>query len=392
MNNQRLQHLLDLYLSQQLSISEEQELFQLIDKSVYDEEIKEYLGSKWNELSRSASMNNEQSDRILNSILSHQQSETIPIRSSSFTIRRLAVAAAVVSLIFLSVFYIGRKTSVSNPVQSNEKTVAALKDLPPGQNGAILKLADGSALVLDSMQDGVIAANGNTLALKQGAQLNYADRKNNHAGELNTVETPRGRQFKLTLEDGTQVWLNASSSIRFPVAFTGTERKVEITGEVYFEVAKNKAKPFIVQTGSTKIEVLGTHFNINAYDDEVAVKTTLVEGSVRISKGNNNGILKPGQQAQASGTNTLQIRNNADIDEVLSWKNGRFVFTDADLETIMRQVSKWYDVEVQYSGNIPQRTFTADISRNTNLSEFLKVLELNKIHFLLQGRKLIVSP
>lgn len=392
MNNQRLQHLLDLYLSQQLSISEEQELFQLIDKSVYDEEIKEYLGSKWNELSRSASMNNEQSDRILNSILSHQESETIPIRSSSFTIRRLAVAAAVVSLIFLSVFYIGRKTSVSNPVQSNEKTVAALKDLPPGQNGAILKLADGSALVLDSMQDGVIAANGNTLALKQGAQLNYADRKNNHAGELNTVETPRGRQFKLTLEDGTQVWLNASSSIRFPVAFTGTERKVEITGEVYFEVAKNKAKPFIVQTGSTKIEVLGTHFNINAYDDEVAVKTTLVEGSVRISKGNNNGILKPGQQAQASGTNTLQIRNNADIDEVLSWKNGRFVFTDADLETIMRQVSKWYDVEVQYSGNIPQRTFTADISRNTNLSEFLKVLELNKIHFLLQGRKLIVSP
>lgn len=393
MNNQRLQHLLDLYLSRKLSAGEEQELFQLIDKSVYDEEIREYLSGKWNELNTSASLSNEKSDRILNSILSQHEKKPTPIHSSSFILRRLAVAAAVVTLLFLSVFYIGRKTDSSDSALNNKKPVVTQdKDVPPGHNGAILKLADGSALVLDSMQDGVIAANGNTLALKQAGQLNYADGENKRTGELNTVETPRGRQFQLTLEDGTKVWLNASSSIRFPVVFDGPQRSVEITGEVYFEVAKNKQKPFIVKTGNMSVEVLGTQFNVNAYNDETTMKTTLVEGSVKIIKDKSSGLLKPGQQAQVSGNGNLQIHSNINIEETLSWKNGRMIFNDAGIEAIMRQVSKWYDVDVVYAGEVPDRMFTADISRNTNLSELLKVLELSNVHFKIDGRKLVVMP
>lgn len=394
MTTERLHYLLDHYVSLRMSAAEEQEFYSAVNEGQYDEELKTFLGEKWNELKADAHMSEEQSERIFNYIIEQRPAIALPYWKQKHVLRRFAVAAAVVSLLFLSVFYFvsGNKSAGVSPA---DKSLArqSKNDIAPGQTGAILKLADGTSLILDSMKDGVLSQQGNALALKQGGELSYIHNGNTASRNgFNSVETPRGRQFKLTLEDGTHVWLNAASSIRFPLAFTGKERRVEITGEVYFEVAKNKAKPFIVKTGDMQVEVLGTHFNVKAYADEAEIKTTLVEGSVRISNGKTAGILKPGQQAQASGTGKLQINDHADIEEVLSWKNGRIAFTNAGLESIMRQVSKWYDVDIEYAGSVPNRTFTADISRNTNLSEFLKVLELSNIHFRIDGRKLIVLP
>ncbi len=394
MTRERLHYLLDLYLSLRMSAAEEQEFYTAVNNEKYDDDLKFLLGEKWDQLKTDAHMTGDQSERILNYILEQRPAVTLPFWKQKHVLRRFAAAAAVVSFLFLAVIYFVSNNKSGGVSQTDKSFTSQSKnDIAPGQTGAILKLADGTSLILDSMKDGALSHQGNTLALKRGGELSYMHDGNtaNRYG-YNKVETPRGRQFKLTLEDGTQVWLNAASSIQFPLAFTGKERRVEITGEVYFEVAKNKAKPFIVTTGGMQVEVLGTHFNVKAYADEAEMKTTLVEGSVRISNGKTAGILKPGQQAQTSGTGKLKINDHADIEEVLSWKNGRIAFTNAGLESIMRQVSKWYDVDIEYAGTVPDRTFTADISRNTNLSEFLKVLELSNIHFRIDGRKLIVLP
>ncbi|MFT3845941.1 MAG: FecR domain-containing protein [Lacibacter sp.] len=391
MTSERLQYLLDLYLSRLASSAEEQELYAVIHTGEYEKEIKNQLGNQWEELSRTARLGDEQAERMLQFIL--QQRPAVPVipwyRTAMF--RRLSAAAAVASLLFLSVFYFFQPKNNTASVAGKGKVKQT--DIAPGQNGAILRLADGSSIVLDSAHDGILSQQGNAVAMKDGAQLSYVkDGSGKIATGYNTIETPRGRQFQITLEDGTKVWLNASSSIRFPIVFNGAERPVEITGEVYFEVARNKEKPFVVRSGDMQVQVLGTHFNVNAYKDESTINTTLIEGSVRISKGKTAGMLKPGQQAQVSGAGSLRIKEHADIEEVLSWKNGRIAFTNADLESIMRQVSKWYDVDVEYAGPVPNRTFTADISRNTNLSEFLRVLEISNIHFRIEGRKLIVLP
>lgn len=393
MTSERLHYLLDLYLSRQASSAEEQELYAVIHSGECDEEIKNQLGDQWEELSRTARLGDEQAERMLQFILQQRPAAPAPFipwyKTTIF--RRLSVAAAVTSLLFVSVFYFFQSKNNTASVANKDKVKHT--DIAPGQNGAILRLADGSSIVLDSAHDGILSQQGNAVAMKDGAQLSYVkDGSGKAATGYNTIETPRGRQFQLTLEDGTKVWLNAASSIRFPVVFNGNERPVDITGEVYFEVAKNKEKPFIVRHGDMQVQVLGTHFNVNAYNDESTINTTLIEGSVRISKAKTAGMLKPGQQAQVSGAGSLRIKEHADVEEVLSWKNGRIAFTNAGLESIMRQVSKWYDVDVEYAGPVPNRTFTADISRNTNLSEFLKVLELSNIHFRIDGRKLIVLP
>jgi transmembrane sensor len=209
----------------------------------------------------------------------------------------------------------------------------------------------------------------------------------------NTISTPRGGQFEVALPDGTKVWLNAASSLRFPTAFTGKERDVELTGEAYFEVAKNKDLPFHVTSAGQVIEVLGTHFNINAYTDEKSIKTTLFEGSVRVAKNLKSAMLKPGEQSIVSNddANTIRIADDVDADEVLAWKNGKFYFNDADVETVMRQVSRWYDVDIEYKGKSSADRFTGNFTRDLNLSKTLKLLEFTGINFKIEGRKIIVQ-
>jgi len=218
-------------------------------------------------------------------------------------------------------------------------------------------------MVLDSLGNGLLATQQGTKVVLNNGQLSYqAANTTTATGAWNTINTPRGRQFKVALPDGTQVWLNAASSIRYPVAFTGKERKVEINGEAYLEVAKNTSMPFIVQANDVEVLVLGTHFNINSYSDEEAIKTTLLEGAVKVSTGAATALLTPGKQAAISTGSGMNVQA-ADIEQVVAWKNGVFNFQNATLEQVMRQLARWYDIEIVYEKDIPHIEFEGDFNR-----------------------------
>jgi len=315
----------------------------------------------------------------------------------------LPAAAAVTILILLSVGYLmfstkSSKTGIAEEVLIEKKIN---NDVAPGGNKAVLTLADGSVIVLDSVSNGMISHQGNIKVEKLNRGLlaytkNGKQAISNNEVFFNTISTPRGGQYKVTLADGTKVWLNAASSIHFPVAFTGKERKVEITGEAYFEVAKDKSKPFKVKANSSEIEVLGTHFNVNAYDDEAEVKTTLLEGKVKVSALSLNDtrspqFLKPGEQATVNKEGKINVKDHADTEEAVAWVNGYFQFKSADLKTILRQIARWYDVEIEYKGNVNTH-FTGQLTRNENVSKVLNELMLTgEVHFKIDGKKIIVS-
>lgn len=250
-------------------------------------------------------------------------------------------------------------------------------DVEPGGDKAVLTLADGSRILLDEAQNGVLARQGGATVTKTAEGQVIYDESGQPGDrptppESNTISTPRGGQYRVVLPDGSKVWLNSASSLRFPAAFTGPARQVELDGEAYFEVARKENKPFRVLAGGVKIAVLGTRFNIMSYANEGSVKTTLLEGSVEVSKGAASALLKPGQQASVN--NRIQIRQ-ADPEEVLAWKNGEFYFNAADLKSIMRLLERWYDVEADMD-SMPDRRFNGVISRDVNLSQVLKMLEL----------------
>ncbi len=313
-------------------------------------------------------------------------------------------AAAAVLLVFAVGYFITNRTTSRAVVAKNISLKPILKnDVAPGGNKAILTLADGSSIVLDSASNGTLGQQGNIKIIKLDNGLlaysvNGKQLTENDEAFYNTISTPRGGQYQITLTDGTMVWLNAASSIRFPVLFTGTQRKVEITGEVYFEVAKNKTMPFKVKATSSEIEVLGTHFNVNAYEDEATTKTTLLEGSIKVStisfvsNTQTTKFLQPGQQASSSNDGKINILSNADLEETMAWKNGRFQFKSADLKSMLRQIARWYDVDVEYRGNVDLH-FTGQLTRNENVSKVFEKLALtNEVHFKIEGRRIIVSP
>ncbi len=265
----------------------------------------------------------------------------------------------------------------------------------PGGNNAVLLLADGSQIILNKASDGQIADQPGVKVVKtKSGELIYrfAGNIKPESTAINTVITPRGGQYHLVLVDGTEVWLNAGSSIKFPTAFTGTNRRVDITGEVYFEVAKNKAKPFIVGTNQSEIKVLGTHFNINAYDDEEYQRTTLLEGSVEIKSGKQKTRLTPGQQAIIKEkTEGIKIEKIEDLEAIIAWKNGYFQFEKADLKSVMRLVSRWYDTKVNYNGNIPTKEYTGKIPRNVNVSKLIEMLAYTGIHCKVENNQITVN-
>lgn len=270
------------------------------------------------------------------------------------------------------------------------------KDVAPGQYKARLTLADGSVVVLDSFSSSKLVQQGSTTVLTRDGQLVYEKKGKDHEVLYNVLTTAKGETYGMVLSDGSKVWLNSQSSIRYPVSFNGDIRKVEITGEAYFEVASLSQKiPFIVSLNGMEVEVLGTHFNINSYSDEDVVKTTLLEGKVKVKTTSNHAetILQPGQQANWNKRNQgLHKLNDVDVDEAVAWHNGYFQFNNADLETVLKQLVRWYDVEVRYQGNIPQREFWGKISRENTLSQVLGTLETNNVHFKLEGKRIFVSP
>lgn len=291
------------------------------------------------------------------------------------------VAAAAVVLLAGVYFWNQQK-----PVIEQTVVPGLVNDVRPGTSKAILTLGDGSTVTLDSAGNKMIGQ-----GIRQaGGQLEYGEQA---AVSFNTLTTPKGGQFQITLADGTKIWLNAASSLRYPTAFAGGTRKVEVTGEAYFEVAKHATMPFIVQINAqTAVEVLGTSFNINAYTNEASIKTTLIEGAVRLTVNEQSRTLSPGQQAQVNSQGEIRLIEKADLDEALAWKHEIFYFRNADLQAVMRQLERWYDVEISYSGKIPERRFQGEIQRNLNLSDVLEGLKNTEINFSIEGRKIIVKP
>lgn len=349
-------------------------------------------------------MDEEQKMRLLQKVFAKEEDEKvreIPRVHRIPGLKKWIWAAAAVLLIASigAVYWFNQSTDITNmPVAEKEI------DITPGKQGAVLILSDGSQVVLDSLGNGVVASQNGSRAVIRNGELLY-DVTGNISQEVayNTMRTPKGRQFTLLLPDGTRVWLNAASSIRYPTAFTGKEREVQMTGEVYFEVAKNKQMPFRVNAGNhVEVEVLGTGFNVNAYENEAGIAATLLEGSVRVkrinstlpdsNKSDQGTILKPGQQLQFTGKGGMKQNNNADIEKVMAWKNGLFNFKGATLEEVMRQLERWYDIEVVYAGKIPQKQFWGEMGMDLQLEDILQFLEKSDIKFSRQGRQLMVAP
>ena len=304
---------------------------------------------------------------------------------------RWAAAAVIFLLASASIWLLQNRTPKSEVAKITTQQKRFKNDVAPGQDGAILTLSNGKTIVLDNAHNGSLAQQGATEVIKMNGQIVYENQGKTSEVVYNTMTTPKGRQYSLVLADGSKVWLNASSSITFPTVFAGKERKVSITGEAYFEVAHNDQKPFIVQQGEMSVQVLGTHFNVNSYEDESSISVTLLEGSVKVTKGNATSLIKSGQQAKLQ-KGDIKLVNNVDIDEIMAWKNGLFHFEGTDIGSLMRQLSRWYDLEVVYDKTVND-LFYAEIPRNTKLSDVLKALELTgRVHFSIEGNKVVVMP
>lgn len=302
-------------------------------------------------------------------------------------------AAAIILIAFgIGVFY---NTSDRKKILVAQEITKKI-DVLPGGDKAILTLADGSKIILDDRANGDINKHaGVTIAKTVDGQLIYKVDVSSKTSSIsfNTIETPKGGQYQVILPDGTKVWLNAASSLKYPEAFVGKERSVELTGEAYFEVAKNKNLPFRVISKNQEIEVLGTHFNVNSYMDDMTIKTTLIEGSINISNSKSKKTLKAGEQAVIKdyGLAAIQVLTNVDTDDETAWKNGQFRFNNAGLKTILNQLERWYDIKIDYN-KLPEKRYNGMVPRKAKLSEVLNMLELTgNISFeILEGKKLKV--
>lgn len=330
---------------------------------------------------------------------------TIPDAAPTGRLRSLKriswAAAAVVVLSAGAYFFLTINKETPTTVAPAEM---AQKPILPGTNGAVLTLADGSQVSLDSARNGVIASQQGANAVLNNGQLSYAGGNANAELVYNTLSTPKGRQFHMTLADGSKIWLNAGSSVKFPAVFHGSERKVFITGEAYFEVSRNHASPFIVIVNNrADIKVLGTSFNVNAYENEDQLNTTLVDGSIQVSVANATNtpkpatvVLKPGQQARIGNSGNapstgISVSNDVDLDKVTAWKNGYFNFGKASLREVMRQLERWYDIEVVYEKDVPNPQFYGKMTRNLTLQDLFQILESTGVNFRIEGKKVIVT-
>jgi ferric-dicitrate binding protein FerR (iron transport regulator) len=308
---------------------------------------------------------------------------------------RLAKVAAVACLVVGGILSYRYAVTGKPDGAGMAATSAGVKDLPPGHNGAILTLSNGHEIVLDSVTNGNVALQGTQRLVKRNGLLAYEkqpDRSVPAEGNLtNILKTPRGREFEIVLSDGTRVWLNAASSITYPSVFTGSERKVAVTGEAYFEVATDERHPFVVSVGSARIAVLGTHFDVMAYPDEKSVKTTLLEGAVKVISASSEVMVVPGQQAVLSPDSGRISLKKVDAAQSVAWVAGKLSLDNLGIEAIMRQVSRWYDVDVRFEGPVPQERFWGVINRNVNLSSVLNVMNANGISARLENGDIIVS-
>ncbi|MDO6430953.1 DUF4974 domain-containing protein [Flavitalea sp. BT771] len=397
MHTDRITYLLQQYLSNRLTPDETEEWGRILEddltgqvrqalegRILQEQDVPAYQEAEW--------------DPLFEKILAG----TRPVRRMRQMRRNWLMAAAALVLLSIAAWLI--TGSLRGSPQLAAPTPAKQtppQDIIPGSNKATLTLADNTSISLDDAKDGVLGQQGNTKLIKRkDGQLSYqtaASYKQRATSEpvYNLLTTPRGGQYQLILPDGSKVWLNAASRLKYPTSFSGKERVVELQGEAYFEIAHNPSMPFKVFLPQAKgampshVEVLGTHFNIKAYPDEPAIHTTLLEGSVKVHKGNAASLLRPGQQARWNDNMDISVAA-ADIEEVIAWKNGLFKFDEATIGDVMRQLARWYDVEVVYVNGVPSDLFQGEIYRNVNVSKVLKVLEASGVHFTVEGKKILV--
>lgn len=396
MMQEELNSLLDKLMNGELTEPEKQQLILLLGNAEHSEEFAVLINQQLE--SRSFALTGElpaMERKFIQDVLQKSGTNDIgkiaeipPVHRVHFMRRWGWAAASVLLVLAAGLWFYNMQQRIAQPVAGIEKT-----NIAPGKEGAILTLADGSTLVLDSLGNGVVASQAGSEVLLNNGQLKYnTNSANNNTVAFNTMSTPRGRHFQVTLPDGTNVWLNAASSIRYPVAFAGDLRKVFVSGEAYFEVAKNEKMPFVVEVSNKEtIQVLGTAFNVKAFDNEETINTTLISGSVRVA----STILKPGQQAQlntsaAQSADRLKLISNVDTDKVLAWKAGKFDFNGVKLPEAMKQLERWYDIEVVFENGVPDIELGGKITKDVDLNGLLNALKKSELQFRLEGKKLII--
>jgi len=316
-------------------------------------------------------------------------------------IQKWKYAAIILAVLSVGIILYRSPLPGSTQVASVIKGSKYKNDIPPGTDKARLTLADGSVVIMDGHTSGMVKSYAGLNITSSHGLLSYkllSSRAGINGGYYNVINTPAGCKYKVTLPDGTMVWLNSESSLKFPIVFSGNERRVYLTGEAYFEVAKNKHKPFKVFSNNTVVRVLGTHFNVSAYRNEDAVKVTLLEGSVKVSNGKQSKMIVPGEQASIKRDLLIDMPPakinvaTTDVNGSVAWKNNLFLFDSEDVESVMKEIARWYNVEIEYRDGIPQTHFSGSISRNNNISQILNMLELTGgVHFSIDGRKVTVT-
>lgn len=403
--SERLKQLFDKHLAGDLSAEERIELMGLFLESSLQSQLQELVKDAWWVTGEDTGMAADRKEALLHSVLHSRdikaaQQEpleeameppvvTMPVaRELGRRWTRWLAAASVLLVAGATWWWMDQQARKSAQVVVKQDVEA------PKTNRARVTLANGQVVDLDSMNNGQIALQGTVQLVKlANGQIAYKNVQGELIAEMqfNTLENPRGSKvISMTLADGSRVWLNAGSSVTYPVAFAGNERKVAISGEAYFEVAHDATKPFYVTKGNTQVQVLGTHFNINAYDDEPATRVTLLEGAVKVSKETLTETLRPGQQAQVAAD--IKVTDAVNVEAVMAWKNGLFSFRGTSLEDMMRQIARWYDMKVTYKGAIPERQFGGKIYRDANISRVLEILEESNIHYQINNKEIVIMP
>jgi transmembrane sensor len=391
---ERIEHIKRLvraWMEDTISPEEKGELVKLLNEQTLLADVEPGLQEIWDAQTSQAVFSENETVSMIEHILSNHRLEDEtdrrpPVHRIHFMRRWWWAAASVIIMLSAGVYLwiTNAKDAATHP----PVVYAPANEVMPAMGNVVLKLADGQQIYLDSMQGSIVKEGALTVDNENGS-LAYIGA----AGKLeyHTLITPGGRQYKLQLPDGTNVWLNAASSITYPISFTGPERKVTVSGEVYFEVAKDKSKPFLVAANDMLITVTGTHFNVKTYINEPYFATTVLEGGVKVSRNTRTVTLSPNEQSLSDTTGSISINRKVNVNEIMSWRNGLFHFESADLPTILRELARWYDLEVTYEGVISKESFFVIVNRNRSLSAVLKALQTQDVEFIVNGRTLTVK-
>ena len=388
----RFVYLFELYSNGTCTATERKEYLELVLDPAVQPVLEQLISDTVEQHTAPLPIDEQRSDEMLQKILDPNpelNTYDLPLPARSGTVKRIAYSAVAAAVLFAAGTGILKWMRNSHPADNEVVTKEPV--IPPGKEGALLTLADGRTIVLDSLGNGwADQQQGSTVTLKDHQLVYQPTADNNVTVQFNTMQTPRGRRFHVKLPDGTQVWLNAASKLRYPTAFSGNTREVELSGEAYFDVTQNVSSPFVVKKGTLAVTVLGTAFNMNAYEDEPDTKVTLINGSVKVSGGTGTSMLKPGQQAVVE--QNIRIVPNADIEAVTAWKSGLFIMRSVSLPALMRQISRWYDVEVVINGNLPNKQFGGILGMDLPLNDMIRTLQSYGLTINLENRKLTIQP